>query len=135
MRSACLTGQQQITRRDERRNLVANPFHVLDEHLLGSSVIQFAGTAIGVPGYLLSNLKGTFICKQVSNARCAKTVCRIMLLQAGLAHAPLESCWRPPSQARGRSENVPEPRGPRRRHLAGKSRPSDDLPSEKAEKA
>jgi hypothetical protein len=76
---------------------------------LGSSVLQFGGTAIGVPGYPLSNLKGTSICKEVGNAGCAKPVCRIMLLQAGLAQAQLESCWRPPSEARGRSENVPEP--------------------------
>ena len=49
----------------QKADLVANPLHVFDEHLLGSSVIQFYGTAIGVPDYLLSNLKGTFICKQV----------------------------------------------------------------------
>jgi hypothetical protein len=40
---------------------VPNPFHIFEQNLLATAVIEFGGSAVGVAGYALSGFKGAVI--------------------------------------------------------------------------
>jgi hypothetical protein len=71
-------------------DLVANPFHVFQEHFLPAAVIEFRRPAVGVPGDPLGGFKSAVIFQKIRNAGRPEGVGRIVGWQAGLFESSLE---------------------------------------------
>ena len=55
-----------------RLRSISNPLHVLQEHFLPTTIIEFRGPAIGMAGDPLSGFKGTVIFQKVRDTRSPK---------------------------------------------------------------
>ena len=69
---------------------VPNPLHILEQNLLAAAVIEFGGSAVGVPGNALGRLQRPVIFQKIRDAGRPERVRRIVSWQSGLFEPSFE---------------------------------------------
>jgi hypothetical protein len=57
---------------------VPDPFHILEQNLLTTAVVEFGSTTIGVPGNTLGGFERAIILQKIGDTACPERVGRIV---------------------------------------------------------